>query len=140
MPTWGDLWRQRQRWQRGALENIGTYGITSATSRYWIQQSAIGYGTVALSAFILLMVITLLCGVLAFFPFWAAVGGIFWLERVTTVWRAGWKARGLAALLFVELGYDMFLQAVYVKSLVDIATGQAREWNHVADSQPAEAA
>ena len=45
MPTWGDLWHQRQRWQRGALENIGTYGITSATSRYWIQQFAIGYGT-----------------------------------------------------------------------------------------------
>ena len=76
---------------------------------------------------------------IAFFPFWAAVGAIFWLERVTTVWRAGWKARGLAALLFVELGYDMFLQAVYVKSLLDIATGQAREWNHVDSSQPAEA-
>jgi cellulose synthase/poly-beta-1,6-N-acetylglucosamine synthase-like glycosyltransferase len=140
MPTWGDLWRQRQRWQRGALENIGTYGITSATSRYWIQQSAIGYGTVALWAFVSLTLITLLCGVVAFFPFWGAVGSIFWLERVTTVWRAGWKARGLAALLFVELGYDMFLQAVYVKSLLDIATGQAREWNHVDASQPAEEA
>jgi len=22
MPTWGDLWRQRRRWQRGALDNI----------------------------------------------------------------------------------------------------------------------
>ena len=26
MPTWRDLWHQRQRWQRGALENIGMYG------------------------------------------------------------------------------------------------------------------
>jgi biofilm PGA synthesis N-glycosyltransferase PgaC len=136
MPTFGDLWRQRERWQRGALENIGSYGVTSATSRYWLQQSAIGYGTVALWGFLSLTVITLLCGVIAFFPFWAAVGAIFWLERVTSVWRSGWKARGLAALLFVELGYDMLLQAVYVKSLVDIATGRAREWNHVVTPQP----
>ena len=72
MPTWGDLWRQRQRWQRGALENIGTYGITSATSRYWMQQSAIGYGTVALWAFVSLRYHTLRPGSLVF-PFWTAV-------------------------------------------------------------------
>ena len=31
MPTWRALWRQRMRWQRGALENIGAYGLTRAT-------------------------------------------------------------------------------------------------------------
>ena len=38
MPTWRALWRQRMRWQRGALENIGAYGLTRATLRYWLQQ------------------------------------------------------------------------------------------------------
>ncbi len=33
MPSWRDLWHQRERWQRGALENIGMYGISSATAR-----------------------------------------------------------------------------------------------------------
>ena len=38
MPNWRALWRQRMRWQRGALENIGAYGLTRATLRYWLQQ------------------------------------------------------------------------------------------------------
>ena len=60
MPNWRALWRQRMRWQRGALENIGAYGLTRATLRYWLQQIGIGYGTVALNAYLLLMTITLL--------------------------------------------------------------------------------
>ena len=43
------------RWQRGALENIGAYGLTRATLRYWLQQIGIGYGTIALNAYLLLM-------------------------------------------------------------------------------------
>ena len=37
----------------------------------------------------------------------------------------------LAAPLVIELGYDLVLQAVYVKSLIDIATGRASGWNYV---------
>ena len=33
--------------------------------------------------------------------------------------------------LVIELGYDLVLQAVYVKSLIDIATGRAAGWNYV---------
>ena len=52
MPTWRDLWHQRQRWQRGALENIGMYGMSSATARYWTQQFALGYGVLALASYL----------------------------------------------------------------------------------------
>ncbi len=134
MPTWRDLWRQRMRWQRGALENIGAYGLTSATARYWMQQTAIGYGTVALWSFFAVTTISLLAGVLVVFPFWLAVGAVFWVERVTTVWRSGWVPRLLAATLVVELAYDVFLQSVYIASLFDIATGRDRQWSHVAAS------
>lgn len=34
MPTWRMLWAQRLRWQRGALENLGAYGVTPQTLRY----------------------------------------------------------------------------------------------------------
>ena len=44
MTRWRDLWRQRLRWHRGALENIGAYGFTRATAMYWTQQLALGYG------------------------------------------------------------------------------------------------
>ena len=99
MPTWTTLWRQRMRWQRGAVENIGAYGLTPATARYWGQQVAIGYGTIAIYAFMLLMLITILAvDQWVWFPFWLGIGAIFVLERIVTVWRGGWRARLLAAV------------------------------------------
>ncbi len=132
MPTWTALWRQRMRWQRGALENIGAYGLTRATARYWGQQFGIGYGTVALNSYLLLMLITLLAAdSFKLVTVWAIVGLIFVFERVVTVWPAGWRARLLAMPLVIEIGYDLVLQATYVKSLVEIASGQSAGWNYV---------
>ena len=48
-----------------------------------------------------------------------------------TVWAVGWRGRLLAAPLVIEIGYDLVLQAVFVKSLIDIATGRAAGWNYV---------
>ncbi len=132
MPTWRNLWVQRQRWQRGALENLSAYGITRATIRYWGQQVGIGYGTVALNTALLLMLVTALAvDEWVWFPFWSVIGMIFVAERVITVWRGGWRARILAALLFPELGYDVFLQVVFVKCLVDITLARRASWGHV---------
>jgi len=132
MPSWQALWRQRMRWQRGALENIGAYGLTRTTLRYWLQQVGIGYGTIALNAFLLLMLITLLAADgFELVWFWVAIGMIFVVERVVTVWAGGWRGRALALPLFIEIGYDLVLQAVYVKSLFDIATGRRAGWNYV---------
>ena len=132
MPTWAALWRQRMRWQRGALENIGAYGLTRATLRYWLQQIGIGYRTIALNAYLLLMLITLLAADgFELVWFWFAIGLIFVAERVVTVWAVGRRGRLLALPLVIELGYDLVQQAVYLKSLVDIATGRSAGWNYV---------
>jgi cellulose synthase/poly-beta-1,6-N-acetylglucosamine synthase-like glycosyltransferase len=132
MPSWRALWRQRMRWQRGALENIGAYGLTRATLRYWLQQIGIGYGTVALNAYLLLMTITVLAAdSFEIVWFWAAIGAVFVVERVVTVWAAGWRARLIAFPLVIEIAYDLVLQAVYLKSLFDIASGRAAGWNYV---------
>ena len=132
MPAWRNLWIQRQRWQRGALENLSAYGITRATVRYWGQQVGIGYGTVALNLALLLLLITIIAvDQWIWFPFWLVIGFIFVLERVITAWRGGWKARILAALLFPELAYDVFLQVVFVKCLLDITLNRRASWGHV---------
>ncbi len=132
MPTWRALWRQRMRWQRGALENVGAYGVTRATIRYWLQQAGIGYGTIALNSYLLLLLITLLAADgFRFLSFWIGIGTIFVVERLVTVWAAGWRGRAIAAPLFIEIAYDLVLQAVYVKSLVDMATGRTAGWNYV---------
>jgi len=132
MPTWRALWRQRLRWQRGALENIGAYGLTRATALYWGQQLTLAYSVIALNAFLLLSLITLLAAD-EFAPsrFWTVVGVIFVVERLVTVWAAGWKARALAAPIFLELGYALFLQACFVASLGQVFTRKEAGWNYV---------
>ena len=132
MPSFRALWRQRMRWQRGALENIGAYGCTRATALYWGQQLGIGYGTIALNSYLLLMLVTLLSADgFEIIWFWAIIGSIFIVERVVTVWKAGWRGRLLAAPLVIEIAYDLVLQAVYIKSLIEIATGRSSGWNYV---------
>ncbi|WP_319432521.1 glycosyltransferase [Mycobacterium sp. RTGN5] len=132
MPSLPALWKQRMRWERGALENVGAYGFTRATATYWFQQLAIGYGTIALNSYLLLAVVMWSATRTIYFdPIWSAIGLIFVVERVVTVWGAGWRGRLLALPLVIEIGYDLIIQAVYVKSLFDIVIGRKSGWNYV---------
>lgn len=132
MPTWRALWRQRQRWQRGAIENLATYGLTTSTIRYWAQQIGIAYGVIALtSAYALLAITFLAIDTWVWFPFWLVVTSIFVIERVVTVWSGGWRARLVAAPILLEILYDFYLQIIFVKCLFDIARGSNTEWGHV---------
>ena len=136
MPTWRTLWAQRLRWQRGALENIGAYGLTPQTLRYWVQQLGIGYSVVALGSYLLLCLLALFSfGSWVWAPFWLGLGAVFALERVITVWRGGWRARLLALLLFPELLFDMFLNVVYIQGIIDISTGRQARWKHLPRAQ-----
>ncbi|PPB48792.1 hydrolase [Arthrobacter pityocampae] len=138
MPSWRTLWNQRLRWQRGALENIGAYGITPTTLRYWAQQLGIGYGVIALGAYlglILLTVVSLESWI--WFPFWLGLGLLFTIERVLGAWKGGWRARLLAAALLPELLFDMFLNVVWVKGIIDISFGRQANWKHLSHTAPA---
>lgn len=132
MPTWTALWAQRLRWQRGALENLGAYGVTPQTFRYWMQQLGIGYGVIALSSYLVFITLTLLALThWVWFTFWVAIGVLFMVERVATVWSGGWRARLLAVTLFPELFFDMYLNIVFVKGSIDISLGRQTSWKHV---------
>lgn len=132
MPTWKNLWVQRKRWQRGALENLGAYGMTKATIRYWGQQIGIAYGTIALISAIGLSVFMMLAqDRWTWYPFWIITGFIFFLERVYTVRKGGAKAVLLAAPVFPEIFFDFFLQLVFVKVILDIARMKRTTWGHV---------
>lgn len=136
MPTWRMLWAQRLRWQRGALENLGAYGITPQTLRYWAQQIGIGYGVLALFAyFVLLLIMLLAMDTWVWFPFWIAIGLLFSAERVITAWKGGWRARVVAALVFPELVYDSFLNLAFLRGVFEIAFGRSATWKHVDHSR-----
>ena len=137
MPTWRNLWTQRLRWQRGALENLGAYGPAPTVLRYWAQQLGIGYSVIALSSFWLLIIFTALAtDQWVWFPFWLGVGSLFVVDRVISAWSGGWKARVLAVLLIPELLYDMYLDVVYLKGIFDITFARNASWGHVAHAAP----
>lgn len=129
MTTLGTLWNQRMRWQRGALENLRAYGLTKVTARYFGQQIMMGAGAVAFALFLWLTCWQLfLFGQLTFSPFWTAIGAVFVVEKVASIWRMGFKARLLAGLLVVELAYDLFQHAVYFRALIDLALRREERW------------
>ena len=133
MPTWRALWNQRLRWQRGALENLGAYGLRPKTFRYWAQQLGIGYGVIALAAYFALIFVTALSvDTWIWFPFWMGLGLLFTVERVVTAWHGGWPARLLAAALIPELVFATFLNVVYIKGVGDILFGRQAGWKHLA--------
>ena len=135
MQNWRALWAQRLRWQRGAVENLGDYGLRPSVMRYWAQQLGIGYGVIAIVGYLLLILVMLLSlDQWVWFPFWVGVGGLFVVERVVTVWRGGWPARLLALTLFPELAYSLVLNAVFVKGVLDIAVRRQASWKHVVQS------
>ncbi|MER5946460.1 glycosyltransferase family 2 protein [Streptomyces sp. NPDC001904] len=129
MPSLGKLWHQRLRWQRGALENLRDYGWTPVTRKYFFQQFMLGIGALALALFLLFVVLNLtLVGWAGFSPFWSAIMIIFVVERTLTVRRLGPRATLLALPLVPELLYDLFRQAVFVRSLFDLALRREAHW------------
>jgi cellulose synthase/poly-beta-1,6-N-acetylglucosamine synthase-like glycosyltransferase len=139
MPTWRELWHQRLRWQRGALENLKAYGPTKVTLPYFFQQFMLGLGAFALGLYLLAMVASVFMGMeITLQPFWAGVGLVFLIERVITVRKAGLLGISIAAVLLIEMVFDGFLMAVYVKSVMDIVTRREANWHHGATT-PVEA-
>ena len=135
MPTWKNLWLQRSRWQRGAIENLGAYGFTRTTMRYWGQQIAITYGTIALfSSLALTFIVLVTQDHWIWYTFWITIGGFFLFERVWTVRKGGKLAILLALPVVFEIAYDIFLQLVFVKVLFDAAIMRKSRWGHVKHS------
>ncbi len=128
MESWRDLWAQRLRWKRGAVENCFQYGLTRVTWRYWGRQllTALGVLVTFVYAGTLVWAATI-DGGLNLHPFWVAVTGVFVLERVLTVRYRGWRQMVLSASMY-ELTIDVFLQLVHTKAYADVALNRERKW------------
>ena len=127
MPTWRALWRQRLRWKRGALENCAQYGVTAVTWRYWGRQVLTGAGVLVTTLYLLTVVLALVTGRFGVHPFWAALTGVFCLERFVTLKDKGWRHQ-LTATFMYELPYELFLQAAHAKAYADAFLRRERKW------------
>ena len=128
MPTWRALWRQRLRWQRGALENLRAFGLTRVTLPYAARQVWSLIELLFFAVYLALTAWSAATDTLRFSPLWLVVGAIFVVERVVSVRRAGPVAVLVALSMFVELGYGLFKHAVNLKCLYDISRGRAAVW------------
>ncbi|MEU1409664.1 glycosyltransferase family 2 protein [Streptomyces sp. NPDC005728] len=128
MATVPKLWHQRMRWQRGALENLRDYGWTRVTAPYFVRQALMGLSVLALALYLVFTAWMLARGRPEFSPFWAAVGLVFVAEKVVTARGTGLKSQLLAGTLAIELVYDLFQHAVYVRSLWDMARRREERW------------
>lgn len=131
MASWHDLWQQRLRWQRGALENLRAYGLTRVTLPYLAKQLAMYLGIVAVVLFLLATALFAARGELgAPRGIWLAVTAVLVFERIWTVRRHGWRGVLLAAPILLEFGYDLVQQAVYLRAASDAIAGRAQRWHH----------
>ena len=123
------LWKQRVRWQRGALENLRTYGWTETTRPYILRQIGMGGSVLALALYLFVTSLSImLTHQFSISIPWTVVGVIFVIERVVTVRRAGWLAMVIAATLFIELMYDFFQHAVYVSCVAGAIRNGKQHW------------
>lgn len=130
MATWPDLWNQRLRWQRGALDNLRHYGWTDVTRRYVMKQAAMYMGgLLSLLYTVLLVTALVLYRGIEFNPFWTGLTAVFVIEKMVTVWTGStWKQRAVALTLLPELAYDAFQWLVFIKAGVMSMRRTAQAW------------
>jgi cellulose synthase/poly-beta-1,6-N-acetylglucosamine synthase-like glycosyltransferase len=129
MESWGDLYRQRLRWKRGAIENLRAYGLTRITLPYWGRQLWTTLGMLVTLAYLTSLAWSLSVeGTLELRPLWLCVTLIFVVERVVTVRSRGPLQMALAATLLVEMTFDFFLQGVHAKAIGDAIVNTERRW------------
>ncbi|OIH83759.1 glycosyl transferase [Arthrobacter sp. UCD-GKA] len=128
MPTWHELWAQRLRWKRGAVENCVQYGWTKVTRPYWGRQFLSMLGVLVTLAYAGAIAYAVGSGAgLHIHAIWMAVTAVFVLERVVTLRPRGWKYMLLAATMY-EMVIDLFLQAAHAKAFADALFNTKKVW------------
>ncbi|MEO3781933.1 glycosyltransferase family 2 protein [Actinocorallia sp. B10E7] len=128
MFTWGDLFRQRLRWKRGALENLVDYGWTPITRPYWGRQALSLLGILVIAAYLLTLAYSAVTGQIHLHPLWIGVTVIFMVERVVSVRRRGPVQMVIAATIWIEMIFDVFLQFAQAKAFWEAAMRTERKW------------
>ncbi|MGA4543977.1 glycosyltransferase family 2 protein [Uniformispora flossi] len=129
MLTWRDLFNQRLRWKRGALENLTDYGWTRVTRGYWGRQFLSLIGLLVIFIYLSSLVFAFATtGRVNVQPVWMIVTAIFALERAVTVRSRGPLQMFLGGLVVVEMAFDLFLQAAQAKAFWDALRNKERKW------------
>lgn len=128
METWGDLYKQRLRWKRGAVENLIQYGLTRITLEHWARQALTLAGILVTTLYLTTLTYGLLLGGFTLYWPWIVLTLVFCVERTVTVWKRGVKHALLASILLTEAPYDLFLQGTHMVAYFQTLTNTKKEW------------
>lgn len=137
MPTLRSLFKQRRRWQRGALENLIAHGVNRHTAPYLLRQALTYLGVLFLPFYVYTLTFALLQGNYINFlePLWLWVAGIYLLEQTFSVRKGGPKAIWLSLAVFPEIFLNVFLDLVYVLSFWGALFATDEAWGRVRQLQ-----
>jgi len=131
MPTFRDLYRQRMRWQKGALSDLRRYGFTGVTFLYWVRQAALYAGFCASIICWAIMSWSMALNPSINLAWTLGILGINFAERLWTVRKVGLKGMALSALVLPEFGYDLFRMVVFFRALAAELGNRQVAWNHL---------
>jgi hypothetical protein len=133
MPTLTSLYKQRRRWQRGALENLIAHGLNRHTAPYAIRQMLTYLGVLFLPFYFLTLTVALITqSSLDFFrPLWVLVGLTYVFEQTVSVRKGGWRAIVVSLAILPELMLNVFLNIVYVMSFYGALFATAEAWGRM---------
>lgn len=143
MPSWNSLYKQRRRWQRGALENLIAHGMNPHTIPYALRQVLTYVGVFFVPFYLFTLAVALITesGLDFFQPLWVAVAVLYIAEQTFSVRKGGWRAIGVSILVVPELILNSFLNAVYVTSFFGMLYATDETWGRMRNlATPAEAA
>jgi cellulose synthase/poly-beta-1,6-N-acetylglucosamine synthase-like glycosyltransferase len=127
MLNWRELAKQRERWKRGAIEDLFTFGFSKLTIKHWALQFVSVLGILATMAY----AATLLASpFLGFHIHWLFVGftGIYAVERAITVKERGWKISMLSMTVVAEWAFDIFLQLTQIRAIYKVIIRAPKDW------------
>jgi cellulose synthase/poly-beta-1,6-N-acetylglucosamine synthase-like glycosyltransferase len=127
MLTWGDLFRQRLRWKRGAFEDLLSYGLTRCTLKGWSLFAVSVIGVLTTGIYLGTLAAAPWIGI--HFQWWMlAITITYSLERVVTIKARGIARQALAATVFPEWFYELFLQYVQIYALLGAIWRTKKTW------------
>lgn len=140
MPDLASLYKQRRRWQRGALENLIAHGINRHTAPYAIRQVLTYLGVLFLPFYLWTLTVALITqSSLDFFqPLWVLVAVMYVVEQTFSVRKGGWRAILVSIAIVPEIFLDVFLDVIYVICYYGALFATDEQWGRIRHLDAAE--
>jgi cellulose synthase/poly-beta-1,6-N-acetylglucosamine synthase-like glycosyltransferase len=133
MPNLSSLYKQRRRWQRGAIENLLAHGLTRHTAPYFLRQLLTYTGVLFLPFYLWTLTVALTQHSTINFvePLWLGVAALYIIEQTFSVRKGGGRAVLVSIAVIPELFLTVFLNVVYVMCFAGTLFATNETWGRM---------